>query len=235
MAKVTLAAKTREGSGTIASKKVRAQGNIPGIVYGHGMKPVSLQVNEKELLTTLHTKAGENVVIDLKLEGAKLKESTCLVKEIQHHPVTDRINHVDFAIVSLTETIHVKVPIVVENQDESAGLKEGGVLDVIHHEIEVECRATEIPEKFTVDVKEMNINDVVHIKELSFPSGVKSLLEADEAIVAIHPPTVEEEAAPVEEDATAEPEVIEKGKKPEEGAEGGDKAAAPKEEKAKKE
>lgn len=224
MEMVTLAAKTKEVTGSKAARNIRRAGDVPGIVYGHGMKPVALQVSARELLHVLHTKAGENVVVDLKLEGAKLKESTCVIKEIQHHPVTDAINHVDFTVISMNEKITVEVPVVAINAEESMGVKKGGVLDLVHHEIEVECLPTAIPEKIEVDVKDLDINDIVHVKELKMPEGVTSTLEDDDVVIAIHPPKVEDEAAEgAEGEGADQPEVIEKGKKTEEGAEGGEK------------
>ena len=126
----------------------------------------------------------------------------------------------DFTVISLTEEITVKVPVVVKNAADIAGLKEGGVLDVIHHEIEVKCLPTAITEKFEIDIKQMKIGDILHASELALPAGVRCELPADEPVIAIHAPREEEAAAPAEE-AAVQPEVIEKGKKPaEEGEEG---------------
>ncbi len=226
MARVELAMKVRETTGTQATKKIRTQGFVPANLYGHGMKPLSLQVSEKALYESLHTKAGENVVLNLKVDGVQLKESTCLIKEIQHNPVTDKIAHVDFTVISLTEKIDVKVPLVILNQAEAPGIKEGGILDVVHHEIEVECLPTEIPEKIEIDVKGMKIGDAVHASELKMPKGVTCKFEAEEVVVALHPPMKElvagEEAA-----GATEPEVIEKGKKLE-AADGAEAPAAAK-------
>lgn len=221
MASVNLAAQPRTKTGKQAAKSVRREGLIPGNLYGHGMKPLSLQVPARELWQALHTKAGENVVLNLKVEGVQLKESMCLVKEIQHDPVTDKIKHVDFTVVSMTEKIDVKVPLVVNNGIEAPGVKEGGVLDIVHHEIEVECLPTDIPEKIEVDAKAMKIGDAVHAKDLVMPKGVTCKLDPEEVIVALHPPMKEE--VPAEEAAVGEPEVIEKGKK----VEGEEGAAAP--------
>lgn len=224
MQKINLAAKPRTESGKQASKRDRRAGLVPATIYGHGMQPLSLAVGNRELNQALHTKAGENVLIELKVEGVKLKETTCLIKDIQHNPVTDEIAHVDFTVISLTEKIDVKVHLTVLHTEEAAGIKEGGVLDVIHHEIEVECLPTDIPEKIEVDVKDMKIGDSVSAAELKLPKGVVCKLPAEEIIVALHPPAKEEE--PAAEGAATEPEVIEKGKKVE--AEEGEAAPAPK-------
>ncbi|OQA57747.1 MAG: 50S ribosomal protein L25 [Candidatus Omnitrophica bacterium ADurb.Bin277] len=221
-----LQGKIREAGGSRKARNIRRRETIPAIIYGHGMKPLSLEVSERELNRALRTSAGENVMISLKVEGVELKESTCLIKAIQHNPITDKIDHVDFMVISMTEKIKVKVPVVVAHADEAPGVKEGGVLDVVLYEVEVECLPTQIPEKIEIDASAMKINDTVHIKELALAEGVQCLLDAEDVVITIHPPR-EEEVAPAEE-AAAQPEVIEKGKKEKEGEEGAaPKAAAP--------
>ncbi|MBI3316796.1 MAG: 50S ribosomal protein L25/general stress protein Ctc [Candidatus Omnitrophica bacterium] len=225
-----LQAKPRAEVGKKSTKAVRTRGALPAILYGHGIKPLALEIVTRDFQTALHTKAGENVLIDLQVSGLQLKESTCRIKDIQHHPITDEVAHVDFTVISLTEKIQVKVPLVTQHAEEAAGVKEGGVLDVVHHEIEVECLPTQIPEKIIVDVKAMKIGDSVHMREIQLPAGVECKIDADEVIVALHPPAKEE--LPATEEAPTQPEVIEKGKKleVEEGEEAppSAKAAAPK-------
>ena len=233
MKTIDLKVQTRNELGKKAAKAVRKSGGIPAILYGRGISPTPLAVSQKDLHRATHTKAGGNVLISLKVEGEKAKkDTTCLIKEAQRDPVTDEIQHVDFVAISLTEKIRVRVPLTVKDAEQAPGVKEGGVLDVVHHEIEVECLPTEIPERLEVSVKPMKIGDVVHLKEIQFPPNVNAVLEAEEVVIALHPPQKEEEAAPLAEGAV-EPEVIEKGKKekPEEGAEA---AASEKAEKTEK-
>lgn len=240
MKTIELKAEHREGTGKKIAKGMRREGKIPAILYGKKIKPVSLAVNEKEFHKATHTKAGSNALISLLVEGAKAgKDNTCLIKEVQRHPVTDQVLHVDFAAVSLTEKIKVKVHLAVRDMEEAAGIKEGGVLDVVHHEVEVECLPVDIPEKIEFSVKQMKIGDAVHVKELTFPKGVTPVLDADEVVIALHPPQKEEEPAEAAAEGAAEPEVIEKGKKEkEEGAEAAPasvaKAPAPAKPEAKK-
>lgn len=220
MKTIELKAELRDSVGKKATKGVRLAGKIPAILYGRELKPTPLAVSQKEFYQVTHTKAGTNVLIGLKIEGAKLKkETTCLVKEVQRNPVSDEIYHVDFAAISLTEKIRIKVPLVIKDAQEAIGIKEGGILDVVHYEIEVECLPTEIPERIEASVKHLKIGDAIHLKELDIPQGVVPLLEGEEVVISLHPPQKEEEAAPPTE-AAAEPEVIEKGKKekPEEAA-----------------
>lgn len=214
METVELAVNTREADGKKGAKTIRRKGGVPAIVYGHGMRPLSLEVEARRLSQALHTKAGENVLINLRVQGAKLKETTCLIKEIQHHPITDEITHVDFTVISLTEKIEVKVPLMLLSTAEALGVKEGGVLDQVVHEIEIECLPTQIPAKFELDVKGMKIGDDLRVKDLSIPKDVTCKLGLEEVLVALHPPAKEEVALPPEGEVT-QPEVIEKGKKEE--------------------
>lgn len=243
MKTVELKVELRESVGKKFTKKLRREGSIPAILYGRGIQPTPLIVNQKELHQATHTKAGANALITLKMEGGgkAKKDTTCLIKEVQRDPLTDSIYHVDFLAVSLTEKIKVKVPLAVKDAAEAIGVKEGGVLDVVHHEIEVECLPTKIPERIEVGIKELKIGDAIHLKEIQFPSDVTPLLEAEEVVVTIHPP-MKEEIAPSPAEAAVEPEVIEKGKKEEviegaaETAVASEKAAAekPKAEKSQK-
>ncbi|HXV27587.1 MAG TPA: 50S ribosomal protein L25/general stress protein Ctc [bacterium] len=217
METVPLNVKARKNFGSRIARAIRREGKIPAILYGHGMEPLSLEVEEKALHKVLHTKAGENVLITLNVQDTDLKESTCLIKEIQHDPRTDEIQHVDFTVISLTEKIEVKVPLILKHTEEAPGIKEGGVLDVVHHEVEVECLPTQIPERIEVDIKTMKIGDSIHVKDLPLPADVVCKLPSEDVVIALHPPRKEEEAPAATEEIT-QPEVIEKGKKAEEEA-----------------
>lgn len=229
MKTVELAGTFRKETGKISMKKIRAAKQIPAIVYGKKSKPVSIQIDYKTFDHVIHTGAGENVIINLKVGGEKSLTENVIIKEIQHHPVTDAVRHVDFNIISMTDKIQVKVRLIAKG--ESLGVKAGGVLDVVHHEIEVECLPTQIPEKLEADISKLEIGDSIHVKDLTFPQGVVSLLSADEVVIAIHAPKAEETAAPAEEGAK-EPEVIGKGK--EDAAEGEGAAPEAKKEKTEK-
>lgn len=208
---VALQVKKREESGSRKARESRRQGRVPAILYGHGMKPLSLEVDRSRLLQALHTKAGENVLIQLEVEGVQLEESTCLIKDIQHNPLTEQIQHVDFTVISMKEKIEVNVPLIVQNTDDAVGVKEGGVLDIVHHEIPIECLPTQIPDGIEFDVKDMKIGDTVHVRDLQFAEGLTCLLDAEDVLIAVHAPRKEEEVVP--EEGATQPEVIEKGKK----------------------
>ncbi|PIQ87368.1 MAG: 50S ribosomal protein L25/general stress protein Ctc [Candidatus Omnitrophica bacterium CG11_big_fil_rev_8_21_14_0_20_45_26] len=225
MKTVELKAAYREKVGKASAKRVRAQKQIPAVVYGHKTKPISVTVDYKDFLHVIHTGAGENVVIDLKVQGPKQLAENVIIKDMQYHPVTDLINHIDFTVISMTEKIEIKVRLAIKG--ESPGAKEGGVLDVVHHEIDVECLPTQIPDKIDCDISALNIGDAIHASELKIPAGVKCLFPEDEVIVTVHAPKAEE-SEPAAEEAPSEPEVIAKGKEAKEGeGEEGEKAPAP--------
>ncbi len=221
MKTVELNAVARENVGKAATKQVRSKSRIPAVVYGRKTKPIPVEIDYREFERVIHTKAGGNVVINLKVSGAKKSDHTVIIKEIQHHPVDDAIRHVDLTVISLTEKIRVYVNVTVKG--ESIGVKEGGILDVVRHQVEVECLPTQIPEKLEVDISGLNIGDSIHVKDINFPQGVVCLLQAEEVVVAVHTPKEEKEAVP-EEGAPAGPEVIAKGKEEAEEGEAAPKA-----------
>lgn len=228
MKTVPLTAQYRSQLGKSEVRKIRSQKRIPAVVYGSGVEPTPIHVSADDFLRAIRTKAGENVVIDLKVGGTtKRFEKTVVIKEIQHHLITDAVQHVDFQVISLKEKITLKVPLRL--QGESIGVKDGGVLDVVHHEIEVACLPTDIPERLDVDIAALKIGDSIHVSEMVFPEGVVSTLPQDEVVVAIHVPKVEEVSKP-EEEVPTEPELVGKEKK----AEGEEVAAPEKAEKAAK-
>jgi large subunit ribosomal protein L25 len=223
MEQVLLAAQVREGAGKKIAKQIRATGSVPAVVYGTHTEAVSLTVSEKAFQAVIHTGAGENAVISLNIEGgAKPQKETVRVKEVQHDPVTDRVKHVDFQAISLTEKMESEVPI--HEKGESIGVKEGGILDHVHRTVKVECLPTAIPDAIIVTIDELNVNDAIHVKDLQMPEGVVCLLDPEEVVLKILPPKVEEE--PAEEGAegeVTEPEVITEKKTEEAGEESADK------------
>ena len=210
---IQITAQPREGLGSRKVKRLRDQGLIPGVVYGHKEAVVPVTLPKKELTT--HIDRGAHV-FDLSLDG---KAQKVLVKDVQYDHLGLEILHIDFARVSLDERVEVTVPL--ELKGEPKGAAEGGVLQQIVNELEIECLVTDIPDNIVHNVSDMAVDDVVHIKDLKLPAGAKSLQDED-LIVAMVKVIEEEAAAPAPEGETAEPEVI--GRKPEEGeaAEGGE-------------
>jgi len=211
---IQLTAQPREGLGSRKTKRLRDQGLIPGVVYGHKEAVVPVTLPKKELTT--HIDRGAHV-FDLSLDG---KSEKVLVKDVQYDHLGLEILHIDFARVSLDERVEVTVPLELKGTPK--GEAEGGVLQQIVNELEIECLVTEIPDNVTHSVAEMGIDDVVHIRDLKLPAGAKALQDP-ELIVAMVKVIAEEETAPAADAGAAEPEVI--GRKPEEGeaAEGEEK------------
>ena len=230
MEKIILKAEVRTAVGKKAAKDIRAKGLIPANVYKGSKGALGLQVAADNLAEVLHTKAGENVIITLKIsdesrEGGS-KDRTVVIKEIQREPIKDRILHVDFNEISLTEALKVNVPLV--SRGEPVGVKvDGGVLEHVIRELQVECLPTAIPEKLEVDVSNLKINDTIHVKDIVSPDGVKILNDAELIVMIVKPHKVEAPKEEVAVEAGTEPELIRKKK--EEEAESAE-AEAPKEE-----
>ena len=215
----TLEAVRRDGRGKNEANRLRAAGRIPGVVYGArpgGRAPVgvAVAVDPKEVSRILHSDSGVNTLINLRLDGS---ETRVMVKEFQVDPVTHALLHADFYQLAMDRAITVTVPIVLKG--ESRGVKvQGGLLDFVTREIEVECLPTDIPEHIDVDVTELMLNQSVRLRDLPQSPKWKPVSEGDTMLVHVVMPKAEESAAAATADAaaapaaTAEPEVIKKGK-----------------------
>jgi len=224
METIELQVTQRTKLGSKGAADARRAATIPAIVYGHGMTPLPVAVPEKLFNTTIRSGHGLNLLFQLQVEGVTLKESTCRVKDYQTNPVTDKISHIDFIVISMTEKIEVSVRIKLKGADSAPGVKAGGSLDLVHHEVEIECLPNQVPDFIEVNVKEMNVGDVIHFSDIKLPEGATSDFPLEEVIVALHAPKAEEEPKAEDGDAAKEPEVL-TAKKKDEPAEG---AAAPK-------
>lgn len=215
--KVILEAGLRVPKGKQGLHALRREEAIPGVVYGEGAASIPIQVGAKDLSRALHTKAGENVLITLRVkeDSKKMSENVVLIKELQQHPVSHRIVHVDFNRVSLTKKITVTVPLSI--QGEAVGVKQGGgILEHVRWDLEVSCLPTQIPAEIPVDVSHLALNQTLAAKAVALPEGVHLVTSPEQPIVACVVPKKEEAAAPAAEAAaTPEPEVL-KQKKPEE-------------------
>jgi len=219
MEEVSLEVKSRKEYGKQQVKGLRHEGFIPAIMYGLGKKPQALTVDRSVLLRLIHQYHIETVVINLKVrdEDKKVKQYDCLIKELQYDPVRGNIIHVDFSQISLTEVIKVNIPVVAKG--EPIGVKQdGGMIDHILWEIEAECLPKDIPKEIEVDASNLKINDVIQIKDIIIPSGVKVLNDSEAIVLSVVPPVKEEVVVAAEEaEVSEEPEVIkEKKEVPEE-------------------
>ena len=233
MAVIALSGSRRDSLGKGGARQARRAGLIPGVLYGHGEKPVAVAVAARDFEVAMRRHMGGNAIVNLTVDGS---ESTALIRDVQYDPLTHGILHLDFQHISLTETIEVKVALHLTGLP--VGVKDaGGILEHILRDIEVRCLPTAIPSSIDIDVSGLNIGDSIHVRDLSVPD-ITILTEPEATIATVVPPTVMEEK-PVEEVAVAaegaEPEVIAKGKKEEEeGAAEKEKVKDEKKEKEKK-
>jgi large subunit ribosomal protein L25 len=208
---------TRDTFGKNEARRTRRDGKVPGVLYGgagNGATPIS--VEPKALLKILHSESGVNTLISLKLGGAASK---VLVKEYQLDPVTHQVLHADFYRVAMDRLLQVMIPVVVKG--EAKGVKQqGGLLEFIRREIEIECFPADIPEHVEIDVSELMLHQGIRVRDLAVAEKWKPVSDADMMIVHVILPKAEEVAAPADAAAAAaaptaqaEPEVIKKGKK----------------------
>jgi len=184
---LTLSAETRERAGKGASRHLRREGRVPAVVYGNNESPLSIHVEEKALTMALQGGHFMNSVIMIDAGGAPVRT---LPKDVQFHPVSDRPLHVDFLRISEHAKVTVAVPIRFTDDDKSKGLKRGGVLNTVRHELELVCDAAEIPEEIEISLAGLDIGDSLHISAVTLPSGTESAItDRDFTIATIVAPS----------------------------------------------
>ncbi len=171
---LTLPAETRERAGKGASRALRREGRVPAVIYGGKDDPVTIHVEEKALVKALMTGHFMNSIVQLKVGDGKLLRT--IPKDVALHPVNDRPIHVDFYRLAKGAKIDVNVPVVFINEEESPGLKKGGVLNVVRHELELVCDNDKIPGEIEVDVTGKEVGDAIHISEITLPEGSESAI-----------------------------------------------------------
>jgi large subunit ribosomal protein L25 len=220
----TIAASKRERAGKGSSRAVRRDGRIPAVIYGGNQPPELISVGGNDLTIKYHKGGFKNTLFKIDLEGASQQ---VLPRDVQTHPVTDRIIHVDFFRVGADTRITIDVPVHFSGMPESPGLKRGGVLNVVRHEVELWCPAGSIPERLEVNLAGLDIGDGVHIRDIMLPEGVSPVIrDRNFTIATIAAPSTGEKEIPESAEAAAE-EGAEAAA--EEGAEGEEKAEAKKE------
>lgn len=203
---------SREASGSREARRLRRAGRVPGVLYGGDGGPVCFAVEARDLRLAL---AAGSAVLDVSIDGAK--SSPAVVKDLQRHPVRGDTVHVDFLRVRLDRPIQAVVPLELEGIDDSPGVKEGGILEQITRELNVEALPTAIPPAITHDVSEMQIGDTLVLGAISAPDGVALLDDPEETVVAtLTPPRLQAE---VEAEMEAETELVGEEGAAEEGAE----------------
>lgn len=223
MSEIAVTAEVRKDIGKKAKQLLR-QGKVPGIYYGHGQKNIPIAIGEI-VLQPLYKSSAANI-INLTLDDGSAH--TCILRDVQFDPVTDRPIHFDLFGLNENEELTIEVPVTVTGT--AQGVRDGGILQHILHRLRISCLPKNIPDRLEINVETLEINKSIHVRDLTI-ANVKVLENESSTVVAVVPPTVlkEAEAAPgalPTEVAPTEPEVIAKGKKPEEGAEEGGKEGA---------
>lgn len=184
---LNLPAETRERAGKGASRALRREGRVPAVIYGGNEEPVAIHVEEKLLIKQLGTGHFFNSIVEVEVGGKTVRT---LPKDVAFHPVSDRPLHADFLRLSANATIHVNVPVVFANEEASPGLKRGGVLNIVRHELELICQADKIPDEIAIDVTGLEVGASIHISHVKLPAGSKSAItDRDFTIATIVAPS----------------------------------------------
>ena len=217
---ITVEAEPRESRGKNEARRLRVKGLAPGVLYGAGGEAVALSVSPKDLGKILNSKTGHNTIFNVAVKGGET--TPVMIVDWQNDPVKENMLHIDLKRIDLNKKLRVKVP--VHALGEPKGVKlQGGLLELITREIEIECLPDDIPESFTIDVTELSIGESIRASQVVLPAAVTLVSQADSVISHVVALKAEPEPAAVAgvegaPAATAEPEVIKKGKKDEEGA-----------------
>ncbi|MBM3218967.1 MAG: 50S ribosomal protein L25 [Candidatus Rokubacteria bacterium] len=223
----------RDGKGKQAAKRLRRSGRIPAVLYG-GKAPQDISIDPKAVLKMIHGHEGSTQLLSLKFDGAAASGTMAIIRDMQFDPVSEDLLHVDLQEVSADRAINVRV--AVHPVGEAVGVRDTkGILNLVLHELDISCLPTNIPQRIDADVSELAIGDVLAVRDLTPPPGVRILNDPGQAVATVSPPMAEEEVAPAAAAATVaatpEPEVLTERKPKEEAApaaEEGKKPAAKK-------
>ncbi len=203
MAEIKVLARTGRPTGSRASRRLRAAGQVPGTVYGQGTEPMSVAVDWKPFRAALTTEAGLNALLDLELDG---DTRLAIVKDLQRHPVTGNVLHVDFLLISRDTEIAVDVPLVIAGEA-SHVTREGGLIEHLLNSLTIKAKPGNIPNELVVDVSELSVGDAVRVGDIALPPGVTTDVDPEEPVVittlAPAPMAEAEEAEAAEEAAEA--------------------------------
>ena len=194
----TLPAETRDRAGKGASRALRREGRVPAVIYGGKEAPLAVHVEEKELRRQLGTGHFTNSIVMVEVGGKSIRT---LPKDVAFHPVNERPLHVDFLRVTKDAKVTVEVPVLFINEDASPGLKRGGVLNIVRHELELVCEADKIPDDIQIDVTGLEVGASIHISHVALPAGsVSAITDRDFTIATIVAPSaLKSEAGDAEE------------------------------------
>lgn len=199
--KFEIEATVRHDMGKGASRRLRREEKVPGVVYGGGKEPVSLTLEHKAVVKSLENEAFYSHILTLKTGS---NSERVILKDVQRHAFKPRVMHIDFQRVRADEKLHMHVPLHFIGTEEAPGVKEGGLASHIMSDIEIACLPDNLPEFIEVNVADMQLNQIMHISDLKLPTGVESVALAhgdDKAVISVHMPRIEEE--PVDEPTEA--------------------------------
>ena len=184
---LTLPAEARERAGKGASRELRRQGRVPAVIYGGKEEPTAIHLEAKELVRQLGSGHFMNSIVMIDVGGKMVRT---LPKDVALHPVTDRPLHVDFLRIGEHTTVHVNVPVVFTDEEKSPGIKRGGVLNVVAHELELIVDAADIPDEITVSLEGLEVGTSIHISQVALPAGAKvNHAETDFTVATIVAPS----------------------------------------------
>jgi large subunit ribosomal protein L25 len=199
---LTLPAELRERAGKGASRELRREGRVPAVIYGGKEEPLAIHVEAKELARQLGSGHFMNSIVMIAVGGKTVR---VLPKDVALHPVSDRPLHADFLRLAKDAKIQVAVPVVFVNEDDSPGLKKGGVLNVVRHDLELVCESDKIPDEIALDVTGLDIGDSIHISHVTLPAGSESAItDRDFTIATIVAPSALKQSERAEEEGEAE-------------------------------
>jgi large subunit ribosomal protein L25 len=178
---ISLSAEARERAGKGAARATRRGGRVPGIIYGDGKDPLAISLEPRELSRAVGRPGFFATLVDVSVDGAVHRT---LAREVQYHPITDSALHVDFMRIGPGARVNVSVPVTFINQESAPGLRRGGILNVIRHNIDIACSVDNIPERLVVDLDGLEIGDSVHIEAVAMPEGVNPVLSSRDSTVA---------------------------------------------------
>lgn len=181
---INLPAERRESTGSSSVGRLRRDGKIPGVVYGASQDNYAIQLSDKAFRDILRHSASEQILVNLQIEGAKEANKLALIQDVQHHPLNGQILHIDFNAVNEDQEITARVP--VELTGEVAGVKHGGILDTLQHEIEVQCLPKNLPSIIPIDASELEIGDSLSIADVTFPDGVTPVLDSSTLVAIVN-------------------------------------------------
>ncbi len=182
MIQINLDAEVRNEAGKGVARKLRRQGKIPGILYGPKIEPISLSVNEHDFNRVLFKAEGEQVIFNLKLGDSD--EKLALIKELQRHPVNDRIRHIDFYAISVEDKIKIEVPIKPVGKAKGVEVS-GGVLEMIQRTVTIKCLPLNIPKEIEIDITNLDVGDALHVKDLTPPEGIEFAEPPETTLITI--------------------------------------------------